>query len=420
MNATEISELKLPFLPMEEMSFSANPWPALDAARGVHPWLGTCTFGYVVHGHRAIGELLGRDEILETTYGDDIVELLGAAGTGWGRFQQVQLLNLSGDTHKRVRSVVAPLFTPAAARRNRDLMRETMQRLLNEWAPLEAFDFEEFVSYYPISVMSAIIGAPVEEVPRLRSSMEALGLAFGMDREYMPKVEEGYLLLDKFVQTLVEERRANPQASDNQNLLDVLIAAVEEGQISDREMYDFLIFAYVGGYDTSKNALTLLMSFLIDRPDMYARCSEDMEYCRKVMEEGFRFQTTSTFPRRVKSEFVYEDVVFPAGTLLFFPVSVSGRDPNCFEEPDTFDPDRKLTPTARHIAFGRGVHICLGQYIARHQIEVGLNLIAQHLKNPKLSRPAGHRPFFGVWGLKGLHIEFEDAARSTGNSEHQR
>ena len=402
-----LSDLDLPFLPMEEPAFAEDPFPRFEAARKQHPWLAKCSFGYVVHGLSQIRDLLWMDDKMQPSF-DDVVDLMGASDTGWGRFQHVQLLNLSGDAHKRIRDVVAPAFTPAAAHRNRGLMRETMVRLLDEWAPKGQFDFEEFVSYYPISVMSTLIGADTDDIPALRSSMEALGLAFGMDKEYMPKVEEGYQILDKHVQKLVAERRGGFRLRENPDLLDTLIAAVDEGTLTHREICDMLIFAYVGGYDTSKNALTYLMHALLERPEIYARCAEDIDYCTKVVEEGFRYHTTSTITRLVGEDITYEGVTFPAGTLLFFTVNVAGRDPACFDKPDEFDPDRRIDAKKRHLAFGRGIHICLGQFVARNQIEVGLHLIAQRLKNPRLNGPYGYRPFFGVWGLSGLPIAFED------------
>jgi cytochrome P450 len=149
------------------------------------------------------------------------------------------------------------------------------------------------------------------------------------------------------------------------------------------------------------------MSMLIDRPEMYRRCGEDLAYCRKVVEEGFRYFTTSTIPRTTTRDLTYDDVLIPAGTTLFFPVSISGRDPDAFAEADSFDPER--TDARKHVAFGLGEHICMGQFIARAQIQEALHQIAQRMKNPKRTGPSGWRPFYGVWGLRGLPIAFEPA-----------
>jgi cytochrome P450 len=394
---------------MEQSDFAADPFPHMNAARLKHPWLARCAFGYAVLSHDAIRDLLRMDNRLEPSF-DDVVELMGAAGTEWGRFQHSHILNLSGDAHRRLRGIVGPMFTTAEADRNRPLMRETMTRLLAEWAPKGAFDFEEFVSYFPITVISAMIGAPPAEIPRLRSSLEALGLALGMNRDLMPEVEKGHRVMDEFVHQLVASRSKGQRRSGERDLLDLLLAAIPEHGLTEREVCDLLIFLFVAGYDTSKNVLTFIMNTLLKHPHDYARCAVDFDFCTKVVEETLRFISPATITRRVGQDVVYRDVLLPKGILLFFPVNVSGRDPDAFEDADEFQPERERSN--RHLAFGRGMHICLGQFIARAQIEEGLHLIAQRIRNPRRVGTVGHRTFFGVWGLHGLPIEFDPAPRA--------
>jgi cytochrome P450 len=234
--------------------------------------------------------------------------------------------------------------------------------------------------------------------------MEALGLSMSMDKSILPRLNEATETLDAFAQELVAERRANRRADGEADLLEVLVRTADNGELTDRELYDLLIFLFVAGYDTSKNALTLMMDALLSRPEMYRRCAEDLGFCKSVVEESFRYVTTSTIPRLVTKDIEFRDVLIPEGTLLFFPVSIAGRDP-AIANGEAFDPER--AQTQKHIAFGMGVHICLGQFIARAQIEEGLHQIARRIRNPRRTGPSGWRPFFGVWGMKGLPIAFE-------------
>ncbi len=404
-----LDQLELPYLAIDDPEFAKNPFPHFAEARKQHPWLATCPFGTIVHGHVPIRELLIQDAVMEPMF-DDVIEMLDANGTEWGRFQHTQLLNLTGIDHKRIRDIVAHMFTPKAANNSRILMRETMLRVLEEWKAKGQFNFEEFVSYFPITVMCALIGASPDVVPSLRSSMEALGLAFGMNKDFMPKVQEGHLVMDEFVHKLVAERRAQQVPNEKPDLLDTLIAVVgdDEKGLTERELHDLLIFLFVAGYDTSKNVLTFIMKVMLDYPEEYARCAEDKAFCTKVVEEVLRLHSPATITRRVGADVEYRDVLIPKGTLLYFTVNVSGRDAAIFDKPDEFIPEREVP--VRHTAFGRGMHLCLGQYIARAQIEEGLHLIAQHIKNPRLAGPVDSRPFPGVWGLKGLPIEFDIAS----------
>ena len=402
-----VDDLELPHLPMDEASFAEDPLPLFAAARAAHPWLATCPYGLVVTQYDAMRDLLQMDRTMQGAY-RSVVDIMEARDTSWGRFQLESLLAQTGDAHQRIRKALAPAFTPQQANRHRAMMQRVIAQQLDEWVPKGAFDFEDFAAYFPITVFCGLVGASPAVIPELRASLEAFGLSLSMNRAFLPNLVQAFDTLDGFVQGLVAERRQAPHGPDDEDLLDILVRTQDLGSLSERELYDLLIFLFVAGYDTSKNALTLAMDVLIDRPDLYRRCAEDLGFARKVMEEGFRHLTTSTIPRVVTREFAYRDVTIPEGTLLFFPVSVSGRDATAIADPDSFDPER--TNTKKHIAFGLGVHICLGQFIARAQIEEALHQIARRLHNPRRTGPSAWRPFFGVWGLKGLPIGFDRAA----------
>jgi cytochrome P450 len=112
--------------------------------------------------------------------------------------------------------------------------------------------------------------------------------------------------------------------------------------------------------------------------------------------------------RIVNETFSYGDVTIPKGTMLVFPLTLSGRDPAVFSNPDNFDPARaEKSPTQ---AFGRGMHICLGQFLAVANLEEGIHQIAKRIISPKLVGEVKWKPFPGVWGITALPIEFEDAA----------
>lgn len=404
-----LAELDLIHLPMDEPGFAADPWPYFAAAREHHPWLAKCVFGLVIHQYEAMKELLWLDDQMVPAQ-RIIAKIMGGEGTTWGRMVQNGIASITGEDHTRLRKILAPLFTPKQANLNRELMRDVMSRLLDQWAPKGAFDFEEFISNFPIGVICAMIGAPAEEIPRLRSSLETLGLQFAMDPTMLPALEKAIIVIEEFAQQVVADRRTGKRPEKGGQLLDILLQATGEGGMSERELVDLLIFLFVAGYDTSKNMMTWIMYDMLSRPDYYKRCAEDPSFCDKIVEETFRYHSVANIPRITTKDIEYRDVLIPKGSMLFIPVSIAGRDPTAFPDPDTYDPERKLEN--RHIAFGRGGHVCLGQFIARAQIAEGLHLIAQRLKNPKSTAQVTWRPFFGVWGLKNLPIEFESAPRA--------
>ena len=403
---TALDQLELYQLPMEDPDFSANPWPALAEARAVHPWLSRSGFGYAIHEYQAMRDLLWLDRSMTGAY-HDVVEIMQAEGTGWGRFQHESLLAQTGTSHQRIRNILAPSLTPKRAKELRPLMRRVITEQLDEWAPSGAFDFEEFASFFPISVMCSMIGAPREAIPGLKGAMEAFGLSMSLDRDFLPQLEAAFETLDAFSRDLVAGRRSSRKPKGEEDLLEIMIDALDGGRMSQREVYDLLIFLFVAGYDTSKNAMTLMMHVLMDKPELYRRCAQDIDFCNKVTEENFRYLTTSTIPRVTTRDIAYRGVDIPEGTLLFFPVSISGRDAQAFDHAEEFDPERE--DVKKHITFGLGVHICLGQFVARAQIAEGFHQIARRMNNPRRTGPSTWRPFYGVWGLKGLPIAFDPA-----------
>jgi cytochrome P450 len=125
------------------------------------------------------------------------------------------------------------------------------------------------------------------------------------------------------------------------------------------------------------------------------------------MNETMRWHSPGSAMRHVEVDFVFRDVMFTEGSVILMPWSILGRDSTAVADPDVFDPDRP--EGSPHLAFGAGPHICLGQFVAKAQIEEGLHLIAQRLRKPRIAGPYEWRPFPGVWGLRGLPIKFEPA-----------
>ena len=400
----QAADLDLPFLDMGEDWFAADPYPEFARAHAAHPWLARWPIGYVVTDYQAMRDLFAMTGKMRQLY-DDIVRLMDAEGTPWGNFQKRHILSIDGERHKQVRDVLAPSFTPRAARMHRDLMRQTVTDLLDEWVPRGKFDFEDFAANFPVSVMVRLIGASPDVIPQLRSAMEAIGRSANMDKRWLPKMQEGVVTMEEFVAEFVEERRANPREGGDPDLLDLLLAVRAEDQITEREFQDLLIFLFVAGYDTSKNMLALTMMELLKEPEMYRRCGEDYDYARLCVEEAFRIHSTVSSQRVLTEDIEYRDVMLEKGAIVWFPLSVSLHDARYVDEPGRFDPERERTHS--HIGFGLGPHICLGQYIARFQTHEGIHQICKRIPFPRSPGPLGWRTFPGAWGIEGLPIEFD-------------
>ena len=400
-----LRDLDLYDLPMESPPFAADPYPFLAQARQRHSWLARCNNGYCIIDYQAMKDLMSMDNEMSPPF-DTIVALMGAEGTPWGRFTGEQMIALPDKEHRLLRGTFVAKFTPRMADSMRGMMREIMSKLLDQWTRRTTIDFEEFAAAYPVSVMARTIGAPLEAIPGLRHSLEVLGLGMSLNKELLSQLNDAILHIESFCERLMEDRRAAPNRGEP-DLLDILIEAGDGEGLSRRRLLDLLMFLFIAGYDTSKNVLTYMMFLMIGQPQIYERCAVDLDYCRKCVEEALRIFSPGLAFRRSRVDISYRDVLLPKDTMLFVLLSVAGRDPAAFDNPDAFDPDRPIDPQRRHIAFGLGKHTCLGQHIARVQLQEGIHLVAQRMRRPRMTGEPGHRPFYGVWGLKGLPIEFD-------------
>jgi cytochrome P450 len=401
-----VAELDLYDLRIGEQLFADDPNPHMLAAREKHPWLARSEFGVVVTDFDACNEILQMDDRLKTP-AEHVVKIMGGEGTNWARFEVDCLIARDGADHARIRAAANTPFTPRAVKGYQERIRKVVSDLLDDWAPKGRFDFEAFASRFPVAVMFGVLGIPRERIEDVKDWLEMFGQSFSLNRAIFPQIKESFDRLWDFADGLVEERRArgNPGEPD---MLDALVAAENEGAINRTEVLDLILFLFAAGYDTSKNQLCHIMNFMLERPQLWERCAQDRRFCDDVVEEALRHSGVGTSYRNVAADLEYRGVTIPAGTMLIFPMGIVARYSGPFENGLEFDPAR---PNARrHTAFSRGMHICLGQFLARLQIAEGLHLIAQRLKSPRRDGELVWRLFPGVWGPLRLPIAFDAVA----------
>lgn len=399
------TDLDLHHLPISEQYFADDPDPHMIAAREKHPWLATSDFGIVITEYGAVGEIMLMDDRLKAPV-EHVIAIMGGEGTNWARFERQCLIARDGVEHDRIRSAANKAFLPKAVNGYRDRIQLVISDLLDEWAPKGRFDFEEFASLFPVAVMFGLLGIPRAEIANVRQWLEMLGQSYGLNRAIFPQINDAFEQLWNFAEGLVIERLVHG-SDDVPDLLDALIGAEQAGSIDRTELLDMLLFLFAAGYDTSKNQIGHIMLHMLDRPDMWGRCAADRKFCDEVTEEAFRHSGVSTSYRNVATSFDYRDVAFPTDAMLIFPLGVVCRYSGPFDNPAMFVPGR--ANGKRHTVFGRGMHICLGQFLAKLQIAEGIHIIAQRLRGVRRDGNVTFRLFPGVWGPKTLPIAFEPA-----------
>ena len=406
-----VTELELPAFDHTDPSMRGESFhSAMARARGAG-WLAQGPFGYMTLD-RESGEffLRTRSAIFP---GMKIAEIFGVTEGPLHEQMVRNILHVNGADHSRLRGLVNPALSPRAVERYRPEMRSFLQDLLRDARArspsadrIECDFVEAFARPYPSRVIATVMGAPLQDAPRLhhwsnwiQRQFDAMSMA--SEREGIEKaVEEFY----EYAGALVEDRRRSP-ADD---LISKLIQAEEQGdRLSDVECINLVFNILVGGVDTTQAQLAHAIRLLAQHPDQWAALRADPGLAENAVEEALRYEPITPFTARILVEDVeYRDVRFPEGTIVMVCAFTGNRDLDPGDgEPDVFDitADRGR---ARTLTFGAGVHYCLGANLARAELQEGLTFLSANLEGLELEGEPGYESVSGIYGLGALPISF--------------
>ena len=308
------------------------------------------------------------------------------------------LLDLQGDDHKRLRKLVQPSFTPAAADSWRDAMR---RHLADLWATVEdegRCDFvESFAKPYPALMIAEVMGAPTEDAPRLHEWAGRIQQQFDpvkIDNE-LPELERAAAEFVDYTRALMREREEDPR----DDLITELLPAGEEG-------VHLVSAILVGGVDTTQSQLAHGIRLFAQKPDQWRKLAEDPELAAQAAEEVLRYEPITPLTARIALEDIeYRDVLFPEGTLIFAVSASANRDPESWDNPDELDIEAERD-RAKPLTFGAGPHFCLGANLARAELQEAFAFLSARMPGLELDgEPVFDSPL-GVYGLDALAIRW--------------
>ncbi len=413
---TLVSELELPSFDHTDAQMRGARFHEEMASVREQGWLAQAPFGYMTLDREA-GEffLRTRSAIFP---GMKIAEIFGV--TEGPLYEQMvrNILHVNGADHTRLRSLVNPALSPRAVERYRPIMREFLGDLLAQAiAASGAQDdgevrcefVEAFAKPYPSLAIATVMGAPLEDAPRLHHWSNMIQRQFdavAMSSEIEP-IEQAVREFYEYAQALVRARREDP----SDDLISKLIAAEEEGErLSDVECINLVFNVLVGGVDTSQSQLAHAVRLLAEHPGQWELLARDPSLAEGAVEEALRYEPITPFTARILVEdVVYRDVTFPEGTVVMVCAFTGNRDLDDDDAgpagAEAFDitADRGR---ARPLTFGAGVHYCLGANLARVELQEGLAFLAEHLHELRLDGEPVFEGVSGIYGLAELPIAF--------------
>jgi len=297
---------------------------------------------------------------------------------------------IDGELHTRRRKLVSHAFTgPAVAAMEARVAGICRDKLATFLGRAEVDLVREYAMPIPILVICDALGLPmdrVDEISRGADSMVAQ-VGAGATREEAYQHGRNVMQLHRFVREAIEERRLRPGTDLISLLVQARIDDPATPQLTDREVMSISTVAIAGGVDTTRNAIAFALHALATRPDVLARLQASKEQdkdIKRFSEEVLRFYSpVPQLPRIAKKETVLRGKTIQQGAFVFLCWASGNRDSQRFAEPDKFDMDR--SSLAQHLAFGSGVHFCLGAMLARQEMKCAVREIVNSTESLELA-----------------------------------
>jgi cytochrome P450 len=297
-----------------------------------------------------------------------------------------QLIYMDPERHTRLRALVSRAFTPKRIAEVEPIVRTTTHELLDRIAERGQCELQhDYAAVIPSVVIARMIGVPNEHVDAFRSWTESF-LEIQGPKDYRDALTKCYEL---FADLLAERRR-----TPSEDLMSALLAADVDGQrLSEEELLGFCFLLILAGNDTTSSLIGNGIVLLAGNPRQRAMLGRDPALWPGAIEEMNRIESpVQALPRTARRDANFHGTRIPAGSRVMLVWGAANHDDREFSEPEHFDVTRTIT---RHLAFGHGIHFCLGANLAR--LEARIALEAWHARFPDYDLDGQPRRITSIW-----------------------
>jgi cytochrome P450 len=288
------------------------------------------------------------------------------------------LVNDDPPFHTRMRGLVRKAFLPeridALGGRVRAITAELVDRFAGDG---EADIVERLAWPLPARVICVMSGVPESDLHKVKGwSDDWLLLTLGrLPEEKQLACAEGVLAFQRYLTEIVEARRREGRDDITTSLVQ---ATLDGERLSTPEVVMFMAGLLLAGHETTTNVIANTLLHLLREPDRFRAVVEDRDLVPAAIEESLRFDPpVQGMMRTVREPSAVGAVTLPAGAKLFLSYAAANRDPAAFTDPDRFDWRRAASE--RHLAFGHGIHYCIGAPLARLEARIALEHIIERL-----------------------------------------
>lgn len=323
------------------------------------------------------------------------------------------LLTNDPPSHRRFSKLVNKAFSAGRVKKMEGYMEAIVDELIDTIEPAGRCEFvADFAVKLPVIVIADQLGVPRSDMTKFKQWSDSFVARLGgmASKEEELECAKDVVAFQHYMHERLEERRRAPR---DDILSDLVNARVEdERPLDDAECLNILQQLLVAGNETTTNAIAGGLLLLIHNPQSQRRIADDPSLMANMVEEVLRLEApTSGMWRVVKQDTELGGVAIKAGAMVHLRYAAANRDPDQYEDPDAFDPARKNAKS--HLAFGRGIHICIGAMLARKEMQVAFGRLFARLDNFRLQEGKNDLTHFTnvmLRGLKVLYVEFDRKA----------
>jgi cytochrome P450 len=320
------------------------------------------------------------------------------------------MLTLDPPRHRVYRNLVNKVFSNKRVESMQGYMEQITNELIDEWIDEGEVDLlNRFCVPFPVWVIADQLGVPRSDLPLFKSWSDAFASRLSGFADEAQELEDAKLIVQfqHYFVDMIDKRREDPQ--DN-IISDLAHATIDEGRkLSYEEMLSILQQVLVAGNETSTATIAGGVLHLIQNPDEFAKLKADSSLIPNAVEEILRLETPSCgLWRVVKQDTEMHGVKIPAGSMMMVRFASANRDERVFDDGEKMDVCRHNADD--NLAFGQGVHFCLGAQLARKELNVAFTHLLRRTTNWRLTEGKNnlrHWPNLILRGLEQLHIGFD-------------
>ncbi len=393
------------FLDLADPAFDTTS-QQVHEAREAH-WLARTSYGFAVLRYEEANALLTDRRFRQGNA--RWPEQNGVTGGPFLDWWQRVLLSLDGDDHARLRRLLMPAFKRQSIQALQPRFVEIAEDLIAGFAGRGEVELiAAFAEPYSARILCLLLGLPEEEWEQVAHWADDLGRSFGIAvAQDLPLIEAALEGLTEYVEGAVDDRLVHPR----EDLVSTLVQAhAEDGRLTRDELVVGLVFLAFAGMETTRNQIGLAVQTLLRHPDQWRLLGERPDLGEAAVEEVMRVNPTVTWvTREATTDLEFRGVHFPAGSILQVLSHSAGTDPRAVPEPAVdLTAARERVP---HLGFGKGVHHCLGHFVARTDMAVALPMLARAMPDAVADGPGEWLPVSGNTGALSYPIRFRAPAR---------